>query len=1284
MVVHNSSKYCSYEKAKKFAHTLNFKRKEDWIEYVKTNKLPKDIPKSVYYVYHTLGTWISWSDFLGYDPLQKELVSLFTLEDFRKFMKLHDISTRDEWNYFCKHNSKKIPKGFPTAISGYCVRRNIWKGWSYIFNKRDVRKIYKTYKEHQELAEKHNLTSTIQWESHWKKHELPEGYTIGIERYFKNKKEWKRAADFFRKRSNVITKSYDEHKKLAKKINAKTIQQWDAHWKKHELPDGYGIALIQYFQKTKEWDAEDFFDKKMKSYEELKKFLKPFKLKSEREYFEFKENNPQFNIPSSPHKYYKSRNSWISYPDLLNTKNQGPNRNFYEFLEAKKHYSLYGKQIGLDKSNSPKKLWDSDSKENLDDRLPKDPTHHYSIKKVKERLRGIKKVNELLPGVDYYYDFYDTFGIEDPDWSTNKIIELLKSWLEDDYLINADPIVINTLYENRKLGKINGKFSRVLKLVPENSQKREFNDFLKKCVETKGECINESAVFENPLSLESLENPEGEEIVKENEIVEINENHTYSKTTSSEILDQPESENLDKLFERAQKSYELINDVKFNPKTKRNTLADKEVVEFYLRHFINKLWSQVFSNKDKIKEIKKSKKSIGTFANEIKTTFLKEYDEATSLKTPDDYQFYPPTLMQQHFATKVLEKKYYANFSGTGAGKTISALLAGRLLNSKMTLIICPNSVVEQWRDVIKAIFSSYEIHTKNNAFSAIYDKNKFQYLIINYDKFNQTWSKNNILELSKQKINYVILDEIHYSKTSEVEHQSTRRQRLDELLSLIRERNPEAKTVGLTATPVVNNLIEGRSILELLSGQDWTDDVKILRTRSNAMKLHEKFAVMSIRQEPEYELPIINEDIVVAKIPKDIRLSNISHDRLLIEQYCTMARIPEIINRINGKTIIYTEFVGGAIPNHPTILQMLEEAVKDAGFRCEKHTGENHFGKDRFIENKNIQVLIASQPLGTGVDGLQDVCKNIIFNNLPWTHAQYAQVIGRLIRKGQKFKVTVNHILAKVDYQDQISPYDIDRLNTIKDKKTILDCAVSGIIPNKDRARKNTIIKSLREWIKRLEKGRRLDILRPYRIYDLTPEEIKSRKREFGDFETINKMMIKSRSETTFDKIKKNPKLWYAYHTGLNEAKKKWDYDPNEIWIEYISKLKKFKKIADFGCGEAVIGREFGPKRVQSFDLHSIDDELVTTCNIKKTPLKNSSVDIAIYNLSLTATDWKDFIIECKRVLNDGGLLFIADTVNHLNGYLKELPDVLEELDFKIFTNRPQGQFVIIQAIKM
>src|SRR6478735_4359095 len=50
------------------------------------------------------------------------------------------------------------------------------------------------------------------------------------------------------------------------------------------------------------------------SYEEAHKLIKPHKLKSSREWFEFYKNNKP-NIPYFPSKYYKEWNSWASFLD---------------------------------------------------------------------------------------------------------------------------------------------------------------------------------------------------------------------------------------------------------------------------------------------------------------------------------------------------------------------------------------------------------------------------------------------------------------------------------------------------------------------------------------------------------------------------------------------------------------------------------------------------------------------------------------------------------------------------------------------------------------------------------------------------------------------------------------------------------------------------------------------------------------------------------------------------------------------------------------------------------
>lgn len=55
----------SYEDSKKFAHSLNFKKIEEWFDYCRSGKKPEDIPARPDVVYQRKKEWHTWSEFLG-------------------------------------------------------------------------------------------------------------------------------------------------------------------------------------------------------------------------------------------------------------------------------------------------------------------------------------------------------------------------------------------------------------------------------------------------------------------------------------------------------------------------------------------------------------------------------------------------------------------------------------------------------------------------------------------------------------------------------------------------------------------------------------------------------------------------------------------------------------------------------------------------------------------------------------------------------------------------------------------------------------------------------------------------------------------------------------------------------------------------------------------------------------------------------------------------------------------------------------------------------------------
>jgi hypothetical protein len=51
------------------------------------------------------------------------------------------------------------------------------------------------------------------------------------------------------------------------------------------------------------------------------------------------------------------------------------------------------------------------------------------------------------------------------------------------------------------------------------------------------------------------------------------------------------------------------------------------------------------------------------------------------------------------------------------------------------------------------------------------------------------------------------------------------------------------------------------------------------------------------------------------------------------------------------------------------------------------------------------------------------------------------------------------------------------------------------------------------------------------------------------------------------------------------------------------------------------------GPQRVYSFDHVAINDKVIA-CDIKKVPLADDALDVAVFSLSLMANNWSEYDI--------------------------------------------------------
>ena len=870
---------------------------------------------------------------------------------------------------------------------------------------------------------------------------------------------------------------------------------------------------------------------------------------------------------------------------------------------------------------------------------------------------------------DSWVDIYDWLGTESPVGSPRAVKELLRSLIDSKVIYQWDEAVLYSFLLRKGVLNLNG------------NRHLDFLNNLAKASKTKAglAAIEDYATSDSEIPPDTSRYS-SDEIDEDAEIIDT-EIETATSEELANLVEEDSTLDSDVIspIERILSTTEILESIS----------VDEEAIQFYVAYSINQLWKNAFLDEEgTIKQVQTLEKKDNKYRNLVVKTFLEDYNNSKNLKIPENYIFsdgqklIEPFLMQKYVAYKINQLSHFGNFSGTGAGKTLSAILASRIMDSKVTLIICPNDVVSHWDKNANQIFSDSHVTTHRDVFSAKRDESRHQYWVLNYDKLNQDSSRDDIDILGKQKIDFIVLDEIHFSKvTHDTEKsKSKRRDVLEFLLTLARKRNPELKVLGLSATPVVNNIHEGKSLLELMSGKIY-DDISTRPTVPNAVTLYEKITLNSIRYKPNYQITVTENVVEVeAERPTGTSLAELNSRPLAIEQYLTDARIPEIVKRIDGPTIIYSEYVGTAIPGKATILEKIAEAVKEKNYSYGFYTGDDHTGLQRFLDKK-FQVLIASRPISTGVDGLQSVCTNLIFNTLPWTHALYQQIIGRIVRTGQgKNKVNIHHIKASIGGYG----YDEMKLNRLKFKRTLADCAVDGLLPEKNLISAGQASKEAIRWLARLEKGEISCITRRDLNRILLPIEIKKRQSQYGDFTKQNQKINTENSTTTHQRMLKNPEEWHEYHRNYREERKTWRVIPYDEWVKRIKKLSDRFIIGDFGCGETKVADVIG-SRVINLDHVAIDSHVIS-CDMSDVSehIKDGGLDVALFSLSLMGKNWQDYLKEASRCLNENGLLFISETTKSLSSRLDSLREEIKKLNFEIVKDEEIGAFTFIEARKI
>jgi SNF2 family DNA or RNA helicase len=109
----------------------------------------------------------------------------------------------------------------------------------------------------------------------------------------------------------------------------------------------------------------------------------------------------------------------------------------------------------------------------------------------------------------------------------------------------------------------------------------------------------------------------------------------------------------------------------------------------------------------------------------------------------------------------------------------------------------------------------------------------------------------------------------------------------------------------------------------------------------------------------------------------------------------------------------------------HIEVLDILQHALQKFGvIRIDGRTGEKRKEelKNEFIKNPNCRIALGNiQSIGTGTDGLQQVCSRAVSAEASWVPGENEQAVERLDRLGQRGQVLADFCVAPGSIDERI-----------------------------------------------------------------------------------------------------------------------------------------------------------------------------------------------------------------------------------------------------------------------
>jgi hypothetical protein len=1022
--------YRSFPEARAFVHTLGLQSQQEWHTYCQSGSKPDDIPATPRQTYR--GEFVSMGDWLGTNTVADQYKAYRPFPEARAFA--HSLGLRDEkeWYTYCKSGNK--PSDLPTAprqtYRGEFVSMGDWLGTNTVAS---FKRSFRPFEEARAYARSLGLKGNEEWRVYCQSGQKPADIPTHPDRTYKA--EFKGWGDWlgtdFVALFNRIYRPFPEARAFVHTLNLKNTREWRAYCrsgnKPADIPGAPKQVYGEDFSSMGDWLGTGFVVRSKRIYRpfpEARAFVHALNLKNDQEWNAYcRSGDKPDDIPSSPKLVYgedfSSLGDWLGTGFVATFK-----RAYRDFAAAR----TFVRTLGLKNQQEWHTYCQSGNKP---DDIPSNPHKAYCA-----TFRGMA-------------DWLGTIN----KWNRNALLALLE---------DLHPLL-------------------------ESLQERELYIILKQggALPALRIALGETSVLpilRRILTQEELVKQTFQRLADDDLTSRLQQVEEDTDTTLPESLATDQSAFFDGAFDTDDKRGNVHSKSALPQHREHLHLIDRlarltggldeEAAEYLVTSRVSSLWETYsYGEPESVDDLLSEEQEKGQFFSEIKRRFLAELEAINRLDWSEGWAFSvhgeiaKPNLMQRRIAWMVKEYRRVGNWSGTGSGKTISALLSSRICKAHLTLVITNYASIAGWIQSITQVYPDSRVYTNLDAIASS-DPHEYCYLVLNYEKFQGVGRHQLVQQLLTLGIQLIVLDEVQLAKQRDTQI-SQRSKAVFTLLQGVAESNIDLRVLAMSATPVINSLVEAKRLLELATGVPFPD-LRTKPTIDNALAIHCALMRYGFRFRPHYEqemhmhiLPTWCNDLAVT-------LESAQSSVLALEQALLPSKLSVIQPSLQPGTLLYTHYVEGMLP-------LIEQYLKEHGFSVGFYTGTNKSGLQPFLDGK-LDFLIGSSAIGTGIDGLQQRCDRIILLSLPWTGAALEQIIGRVRRQGSHFQ-QVEVIVPQVVLEEEGERWSWDehRWNLIHLKQTLSDCVLDGHLPATVRFDEQTLLRhsqqALQAWIERVKR---------------------------------------------------------------------------------------------------------------------------------------------------------------------------------------------------------------------